>query len=159
MKLSTVTYEDASAGRSTPRAFLEQLVGEFGADRIAWGSNFPASEGPLAGLVALAREWVAFLPADDQLLSYSYDGIGQSLLGLGKLQEARAALERALAIRGTDPVDLADTQFALARTLWQSSGQQKVAAIRYGEQARRDYQRAAKQDRVAGVDAWLAKHR
>jgi len=99
------------------------------------------------------------LPADNQILSYSYDGIGQSLLGLGKLKEARAPLERALAIRGTDPVDLADTQFALARTLWQASGQQKAAAIRYGEQARRDYQRAAKQDRVAQVEAWLSKHR
>ncbi|HYV49134.1 MAG TPA: tetratricopeptide repeat protein [Myxococcaceae bacterium] len=98
------------------------------------------------------------LPADNQILSYSYDGIGQSLLGLGKLKEARAPLERALAIRGTDPVDLADTQFALARTIWQPSGQQKAAAIRYGEQARRDYQRAAKQDRVAVVEAWLAKH-
>lgn len=66
VKLSTVTHADAAVGRSTPRAFLEQLVGEFGADRIAWGSNFPASEGPLAALVALAREWVAFLPAEDQ---------------------------------------------------------------------------------------------
>lgn len=66
VKLSTVTHEDAARGRSTPRAFLEHLVGEFGADRLAWGSNFPASEGPLARLVALAREWVAFLPADDQ---------------------------------------------------------------------------------------------
>src|SRR5262245_8432865 len=66
VKLSTVTHEDATRGRSTPRAFLEQLVGEFGADRIAWGSNFPASEGPLARLVALAHEWVAFLSAEDQ---------------------------------------------------------------------------------------------
>jgi predicted TIM-barrel fold metal-dependent hydrolase len=66
VKLSTVTHEDAARGRSTPRAFLEQLAGEFGAGRIAWGSNFPASEGPLAALVALAREWVAFLPAEDQ---------------------------------------------------------------------------------------------
>jgi predicted TIM-barrel fold metal-dependent hydrolase len=66
VKLSTVTHEDAARGHSTPRAFLEQLVGAFGADRIAWGSNFPASEGPLAALVALAREWVAFLPAEDQ---------------------------------------------------------------------------------------------
>ncbi len=66
VKLSTVTHADAARGRSTARAFLEQLVGAFGADRIAWGSNFPASEGPLAKLVALAREWVSFLPAADQ---------------------------------------------------------------------------------------------
>jgi L-fuconolactonase len=66
VKLSTVTHADAARGRSTPRAFLEQLVGEFGADRLAWGSNFPASEGPLAALVTLAREWVAGLPTANQ---------------------------------------------------------------------------------------------
>jgi L-fuconolactonase len=71
VKLSTVTHEDAAVGRSTPRAFLEQLVGQFGAERIAWGSNFPASAGPLAALVALAREWVSFLPAEDQQQIFS----------------------------------------------------------------------------------------
>jgi predicted TIM-barrel fold metal-dependent hydrolase len=66
VKATTVTYGDAARGESTPRAFLARLVGEFGADRIAWGSNFPASEGALAALVARAREWVVELPEVDQ---------------------------------------------------------------------------------------------
>jgi L-fuconolactonase len=66
LKLTTVTLQDAARGRSTPRAFLERLVGTFGAARIAWGSNFPASEGTLPALAALARDALAFLPALDQ---------------------------------------------------------------------------------------------
>jgi predicted TIM-barrel fold metal-dependent hydrolase len=90
VKLSTVTHEDAAIGRSTPRAFLEQLVGAFGTDRIAWGSNFPASEGPLAALVALAREWVAFLPEADQQRIVAgtalalYPALGRARLGVGQ---------------------------------------------------------------------------
>ena len=95
------------------------------------------------------------LKPDDQLFSYSYDGIGQSLLGLGRPEEARPMLEKALAIRGTDPEDLADTHYALARTLWQL-GQQKAAALRYADQAMREYQRAGKAERAAGVQGWLA---
>ena len=39
---------------------------EFGASRIAWGSNYPASEGTLPGLVSDAREALAALPQRDQ---------------------------------------------------------------------------------------------
>jgi predicted TIM-barrel fold metal-dependent hydrolase len=66
VKLTTHLYHEATQGQSTPRAFLARLVEAFGAARIAWGSNFPASEGSLPDLVALARDWVAFLPAADQ---------------------------------------------------------------------------------------------
>ena len=38
----------------------------FGASRIAWGSNFPASERSLPELVSLAQETLAFLPAGDR---------------------------------------------------------------------------------------------
>ncbi|HVE82392.1 MAG TPA: tetratricopeptide repeat protein, partial [Myxococcales bacterium] len=98
------------------------------------------------------------LPADDQRFSYSYDGIGQSLLGLGRAEEARAMLERALAIRGDFPDDLGDTQYGLARALWQL-GQQKAAALRYGEQALANYRRAGKAARAAEVEGWLARRR
>jgi len=98
------------------------------------------------------------LPAGDQRLSYSYDGIGQSLLGLGQPAEARPMLEQALAIRGDLPEDLGDTQYGLARALWQL-GQQKAAALRYGEQALASYQRAGKTARAAEVEGWLARRR
>ena len=41
------------------------MVAEFGASRIAWGSNYPASEGTLAGLLAEARSALASLPSPD----------------------------------------------------------------------------------------------
>jgi len=99
------------------------------------------------------------LQPGDQLFSYSYDGIGQSLLGMGHPDQARPMLEKALAIRGTDPEDLADTHYALARALWQLGGQQKAAASRYADQAQREYQRAGKAERAAVVEGWLASHR
>jgi len=42
------------------------VVAEFGASRIAWGSNFPASEGSLPGLLAEARSALAALPQRDR---------------------------------------------------------------------------------------------
>ena len=98
------------------------------------------------------------LPAEDQRLSYSYDGIGQSLLDLGRPEEARAMLEKALAIRGSYPEDLGETQYALARTLWQL-GRQKAAALGYAEQALANYRRAGKAERAAQVEDWLARRR
>jgi predicted TIM-barrel fold metal-dependent hydrolase len=41
-------------------------VSAFGARRLAWGSNYPASEGSLADLLALARRTLACLPQGDQ---------------------------------------------------------------------------------------------
>jgi len=106
---------------------------------------------------ALAIQEKVLRPGD-QLFSYSYDGIGQSLLGLGHPEQAHPMLEKALAIRGTNPEDLADTHFALARTLWQL-GKQKAAALRYADQAMGEYRRAGKAERAAGVEGWLAKRK
>ncbi|HEY7062559.1 MAG TPA: amidohydrolase family protein [Chloroflexota bacterium] len=66
VKITTHLYHEATHGRSTPRALLARLVETFGAARIAWGSNFPASEGTFPALVALARDWVSFLTAANQ---------------------------------------------------------------------------------------------
>lgn len=55
LKLTNRTIAAASAGASTPSAFVECVVSLFGADRIAWGSNFPAAEGSLASLLDEAR--------------------------------------------------------------------------------------------------------
>jgi predicted TIM-barrel fold metal-dependent hydrolase len=41
-------------------------VDRFGANRIAWGSNYPAQPGPLTELVALALRELAFLPAAER---------------------------------------------------------------------------------------------
>lgn len=46
--------------------FLDPLLAAFGPGRIAWGSNFPAAEQPLATLVELARTVLATLPEADR---------------------------------------------------------------------------------------------
>ena len=56
----------ASAGKATPRSFLERVIATFGAERILWGSNFPSSKGPVRNLLALAKETFAFVPERDQ---------------------------------------------------------------------------------------------
>jgi predicted TIM-barrel fold metal-dependent hydrolase len=66
LKATPRIFTDSRAGKATPESFFTRLVGEFGASRIAWGSNFPASEGSLAELLALARTSLAFLPQTDR---------------------------------------------------------------------------------------------
>jgi len=39
---SSVLKKYASAGKSTPQAFLRAVINGFGADRLMWGSNFPS---------------------------------------------------------------------------------------------------------------------
>jgi predicted TIM-barrel fold metal-dependent hydrolase len=66
VKATERNFVGARAGAATPESFFGKLVSEFGARRIAWGSNFPASERPLPALVQLAQEALAFLPSGDR---------------------------------------------------------------------------------------------
>jgi predicted TIM-barrel fold metal-dependent hydrolase len=66
LKVTHRNFEEALNGRSTPQTFFGRLVKEFGAERIAWGSNFPAARQTLAELVALGRDSLAFLPQADR---------------------------------------------------------------------------------------------
>jgi L-fuconolactonase len=66
LKLTSRTVEEASKGASTPQAFFPRLVDAFGANRIAWGSNFPAHAGPMSRLLSEAREALACLSASDR---------------------------------------------------------------------------------------------
>ncbi len=66
LKLTHRPIEASMQGRASPETFLGRAVKEFGANRIMWGSNFPAAKPPLAELVALARKTLAFLPQQDQ---------------------------------------------------------------------------------------------
>jgi predicted TIM-barrel fold metal-dependent hydrolase len=53
-------------GKATPETFFGKVVKEFGANRIIWGSNFPAAPQELPELIALARNTLSFLPQQDQ---------------------------------------------------------------------------------------------
>jgi predicted TIM-barrel fold metal-dependent hydrolase len=55
LKLTTHNLRESQKGKATPQSFVARVVAEFGAQRIAWGSNYPASDGTLAGLLAEAR--------------------------------------------------------------------------------------------------------
>jgi predicted TIM-barrel fold metal-dependent hydrolase len=66
LKVTHRNFEEARSGRATPETFFARLVAEFGADRIAWGSNFPAAKQKLPELVALARDSLGFLSPQDR---------------------------------------------------------------------------------------------
>jgi predicted TIM-barrel fold metal-dependent hydrolase len=66
LKVTHRNFEEARNGRASPETFFARLVAEFGANRIAWGSNFPAARQKLPELVALARESLGFLSPQDR---------------------------------------------------------------------------------------------
>lgn len=66
LKLSPRAFNESRKGKATPETFFARLVAEFGAQRLAWGSNYPSNEGTLPALLKLARESLASLPAADQ---------------------------------------------------------------------------------------------
>jgi len=57
---------ESRRGAATPETFFPRLVSEFGASRLAWGSNYPSSEGSLTQLLAIARQSLACLPNADR---------------------------------------------------------------------------------------------
>jgi len=66
VKVTERNFVGAGTGKATPETFFRRLVAEFGASRIAWGSNFPASERSLPELVALGTVTLRFLPEADR---------------------------------------------------------------------------------------------
>ena len=71
LKLTTHNVRDARQGKATPQSFFARVIEAFGASRIAWGSNYPASEGALRALLADAEEAV---PAVDREWIFSRTG-------------------------------------------------------------------------------------
>lgn len=66
LKLTPRTFIESRRGKATPETFFPKLVAEFGASRMAWGSNYPSSEGSLPELLRLAKDSLACLPQNDQ---------------------------------------------------------------------------------------------
>ncbi len=84
-KLTTHNLLESAQGQSTPQAFCEAVVAAFGARRIAWGSNFPASAGGLAHQLQLALDATRTLSAADR--EWIFSGTARRLypsLGTGK---------------------------------------------------------------------------
>jgi L-fuconolactonase len=66
LKLTPRIFGDARRGLATPETLFPRLVEVFGSDRLAWGSNFPASEGALNANLEKAKLSLQTLSADDQ---------------------------------------------------------------------------------------------
>ena len=65
-KLSTNNVRFAKNDGATPETFFPKLVQEIPANRIAWGSNCPASKGTLKEMVDEARAALSCLKQSDQ---------------------------------------------------------------------------------------------
>jgi predicted TIM-barrel fold metal-dependent hydrolase len=66
LKLTQRNFTESRAGKATPETFFPKLATAFGAARLAWGSNYPSSEGSLAELLALANTSLMCLPPADR---------------------------------------------------------------------------------------------
>jgi predicted TIM-barrel fold metal-dependent hydrolase len=66
LKLTPRTVTEAQNGKATPATFFPLLVEKFGASRIAWGSNYPASEGSLPELLHVTQQALSVLSAADR---------------------------------------------------------------------------------------------
>lgn len=66
LKLTPRIMGDSKKGVATPETLFPKLVEAFGANRMAWGSNYPTSEGTLAEIKATAEDRLSALSAQDR---------------------------------------------------------------------------------------------
>jgi L-fuconolactonase len=66
LKLTPRTAVEAQNGKATHATFFPLLVSKFGASRIAWGSNYPASEGTLPELLKVCQSALSVVSAEDR---------------------------------------------------------------------------------------------
>jgi L-fuconolactonase len=66
LKLTPINVEPKDWGKATPQSFFGALTKAYGANRIAWGSNFPATEGTLAEILGKAQKALSFASAADR---------------------------------------------------------------------------------------------
>ena len=66
LKLTPRTVAEAQKGKATHANFFPLLVSKFGATRIAWGSNYPASKGALPELLKVSEAALSVLSAEDR---------------------------------------------------------------------------------------------
>jgi eukaryotic-like serine/threonine-protein kinase len=110
--------------------------------------------------VRAIKLWEREVGVDAPVLAYALTGLGTSYLLENKPVNAIEPLERALKVRGeerTDPIDQAQTFFALARALVES-GREQSRARRLAENARSAYSKSGLTNDATRVDAWLQVH-
>jgi L-fuconolactonase len=63
LKLTPINVAPADWGKATPQSFFGELIKVYGANRIAWGSNFPATAGTLKEILGKAQHALSFASA------------------------------------------------------------------------------------------------
>ncbi len=71
LKITPRTFDLAEKAPASPDSFFPKLVSEYGADRLAWGSNFPANDGTLKDLVDQGHRCFAALSDADRRAIWS----------------------------------------------------------------------------------------
>ena len=66
LKYTPVILNAAKKGNATPETFFPRVLSEFGATRIAWGSNFPANAGTLKQLLKDSEAAMSFATETDR---------------------------------------------------------------------------------------------
>ena len=66
LKLTPRIMGDVTKGQASADTFFTKVAAVFGANRMAWGSNFPTSPGTLSDILATARDRLACLSGEDQ---------------------------------------------------------------------------------------------
>ena len=71
LKLTHRALEAAADGQSNHKAFFDHVLTFYPANRIAWGSNYPAVGRPLGDVLTEARDALSHLPDKDQRFIFS----------------------------------------------------------------------------------------
>lgn len=66
LKLTPRIFGDVKKEKASADTFFPKVAAAFGANRMAWGSNFPTSPGTLADILATAKAGLASLSEADQ---------------------------------------------------------------------------------------------
>jgi L-fuconolactonase len=66
LKLTPRIFGDVKKGAASAETFFPKVVEAFGSKRLAWGSNYPTSEGTLIANLGKAKAGLACLSAEDQ---------------------------------------------------------------------------------------------
>jgi predicted TIM-barrel fold metal-dependent hydrolase len=77
LKFTPSALKSMIKGKADTDTLMPKLVSVFGANRIAWGSNYPASPGTMSDIVAAARKALRTVSEADQ--SWIFAKTAQSL--------------------------------------------------------------------------------
>ena len=66
LKLTPINVSPKDWGKAAPATFFGALIEAYSANRVAWGSNFPATEGSLKEFLGKARQALSFASAADR---------------------------------------------------------------------------------------------